>query len=77
LGIAGSGQLPSATANALVQSARQSFVDGWQVMAVISGILFVIGAILVFKFMPSHVKNQDSVIQTVDSKLAGAVDPND
>ncbi len=76
LWIAGSGQLPSEMSNALVQAAKQSFIDGWQVMAIVSGIIFVIGAILALKFIPSRVKNKDSEINAVDNKLAESIDPN-
>ena len=54
VGIAGSGQLPPALANALAQTARQSFMDGWQTMAIISCVIFIVGAIVVFRFMPAR-----------------------
>ncbi len=54
VGIANSGQLPPILANALIQTAKQSFMDGWQIMALISSALFVVGAIVVFKYMPAH-----------------------
>ena len=60
LGIAGSGKLPPETAAALVQASKQSFMDGWQVMALTSGGLFVIGTLLVLKFMPSRTTNRAS-----------------
>ena len=54
VGIANSGQLPPALASALSQTAKQSFMDGWQTMAIISCVIFVVGAIVVFRFMPAH-----------------------
>lgn len=54
IGIANSGQLTPALANALSQTAKQSFMDGWQTMAIISCVIFVVGAIVVFRFMPAH-----------------------
>lgn len=54
VGIAGSGQLPPALANALAQTARQSFMDGWQTMGIICCAIFVVGAVVVYRFMPAH-----------------------
>ena len=47
-------QLPAAAGDTLTQIARTSFMDGWQVMALISCIINIIGAILVIKFMPAR-----------------------
>jgi EmrB/QacA subfamily drug resistance transporter len=54
VGIANSGQVPAALAGPLAQTARQSFMDGWQIMAYISCAIFIIGAFIVLKFMPAH-----------------------
>jgi Na+/melibiose symporter-like transporter len=53
LGAAGSGLLPSDIAGAVVRSASQSFMDGWEVMAIVSGALFIFGAVLVLMLIPS------------------------
>ena len=54
LGIAKSGQLSPAVASSLAQTARQSFMDGWQTMAIICCVIFVVGVIVVLKFMPAR-----------------------
>jgi EmrB/QacA subfamily drug resistance transporter len=54
IGIANSGQLSPALASALSQTAKQSFMDGWQTIAIISCAIFVVGAIIVLKFMPAR-----------------------
>ena len=54
LGIAKSGQLSPELAGSLAQTARQSFMDGWQTMAIISCAIFVVGAQVVLKFMPAR-----------------------
>jgi EmrB/QacA subfamily drug resistance transporter len=66
LGVAGSGQISLDTANALVQSAKLSFMDGWQVMALVSGGLFAVGVILVLILIPSKAKTRES-----ESKSSG------
>ena len=45
-------ELPPNMGNALALTAKESFMDGWQVMAFITCGMSVIGAILVLKFMP-------------------------
>jgi len=54
IGIAKSGQIPAALADSLAQTARLSFMDGWGIIMVISGTIFVFGAIVVLIFMPSR-----------------------
>ena len=72
VGIAGSGQLPPAVANALAQTAKQSFMDGWQTMAIIVCIIFVVGAIVVFKFMPARHKPVPVEIEGVRCPVCGS-----
>jgi hypothetical protein len=38
----------------MVDIAKTSFMDGWQVMALISGGISIIGALCTIKFMPSR-----------------------
>ena len=45
-------QLPSGLANNLAMIAKDSFMDGWQVMAFVTCGISVIGAIVILKFMP-------------------------
>ena len=45
-------QLPSSLGDALVQVAKESFMDGWQVMAFVTCGVSVLGAIIISKFMP-------------------------
>jgi len=45
-------ELPPGMGNALVLAARESFMDGWQVMAFVTCGMSIIGALLVLKFMP-------------------------
>jgi len=54
LGIAASGKLPAATATALAQTAKNSFMDGWSVIMIISGVIFTVGAVIVIRFVSSH-----------------------
>jgi hypothetical protein len=72
MGIAGSGQLPSAVATALAQTAKQSFMDGWQTMAIIVCIIFVVGAIVVFKFMPARHEHAPVEIEGVKCPICGS-----
>jgi EmrB/QacA subfamily drug resistance transporter len=60
IGIANSGQLPANLANDLAQVAKQSFMDGWSVILTISGTIFVIGALVVLKFLRSR---QNTLVQ--------------
>jgi EmrB/QacA subfamily drug resistance transporter len=46
-------QLPTETGIALAEVAKTSFMDGWQVMALISCGISIIGALCTIKFMPS------------------------
>ncbi|MFC1926425.1 DHA2 family efflux MFS transporter permease subunit [Chloroflexota bacterium] len=48
--------LPPAIGDVVAQAAKESFMDGWQVMAFITCGISVIGAIVVLKFMPSRHK---------------------
>jgi MFS family permease len=45
-------QLPTPLSDLLAQAARESFMDGWQVMALITCGMSIIGAIVILKFMP-------------------------
>ena len=45
-------QLPTSLGDALIQAAKESFMDGWQVMAFVTCGVSVLGAIIVSKFMP-------------------------
>jgi EmrB/QacA subfamily drug resistance transporter len=54
IGIANSGRLPEILANALVQTAKISFMDGWKTVLFISSIIFAIGAFISLKYMPSR-----------------------
>ncbi|MFC1926590.1 hypothetical protein ACFLWV_02440 [Chloroflexota bacterium] len=44
--------LPPAVGNVLAQTAKESFMDGWQVMALVTCGISVIGAFVVLKLMP-------------------------
>jgi EmrB/QacA subfamily drug resistance transporter len=54
VGIAHSGQLPPDLVGPLVGAARQSFMTGWQIVAIILSVLFAVGAALCLKFMPGR-----------------------
>jgi DHA2 family multidrug resistance protein-like MFS transporter len=45
-------QLPSPLNETLAQIAKESFMDGWQVMAFVTCGLSIVGAIVILKFMP-------------------------
>jgi EmrB/QacA subfamily drug resistance transporter len=47
-------QLPASPGSTLVEIAKTSFMDGWQVMALISCGISIIGGLLTIKFMPSR-----------------------
>jgi hypothetical protein len=47
-------QLPSGLSESLVSAARLSFMDGWQVTALATCGLSIIGAIIIFRFMPER-----------------------
>jgi hypothetical protein len=46
-------QLPPEVGNTLTTLARQSFMDGWQVTALITCGISIIGALVMLKFMPA------------------------
>jgi len=54
MGIAGSGQLSPEMSGSLAQVASNSFMDGWQTMTIISCVIFVVGVLVVLKFVPSR-----------------------
>jgi DHA2 family multidrug resistance protein-like MFS transporter len=45
-------KLPAEIGNALAQVAKQSFMDGFQVMAIISCVICALGSLVVLKIMP-------------------------
>ncbi len=45
-------QLPAPLSDLLAQAAKESFMDGWQVMALITCGMSIIGAIVILRFMP-------------------------
>ncbi len=47
-------QLPPAIAETLRTAARNSFMDGWQLLALIGCAIAAFGAIMVFRFMPAR-----------------------
>lgn len=47
-------KLPAGTGDALALAAKNSFMDGWQVMAYVTCVLCIIGAFVMLKFMPSR-----------------------
>ena len=52
VGIANSGQVPPEAAIPLAEAARDSFMDGWQVVAIILCAIFATGAVLSLRFDP-------------------------
>ncbi len=56
-------QLPGGAGEALIEIARTSFMDAWQVMAFFSCGINIVGAILSLKFMPAY---HEPVEQTID-----------
>ncbi len=54
LGVAASGQLPADLAATVAQLGRQSFMDGWGVIMLISVAVFLVGAGVVAVFMPKR-----------------------
>jgi hypothetical protein len=48
------GQMPPAAGDALALMAKNSFMDGWQVMALVTCGLCVVGALVVLKYMPAR-----------------------
>jgi len=51
-------QLPAGLADALAGIAKESFMDGWQVMAFVTCAISVIGAAIIYKFMPPRHQQQ-------------------
>jgi EmrB/QacA subfamily drug resistance transporter len=47
-------KLPQASRDVLVLAARNSFMDGWQIMALVTCAISIIGAVIILKFMPAH-----------------------
>lgn len=47
-------KLPPALGEPLAAVARESFMDAWQVMAIVSGYIAITGAFFVFKYMPAR-----------------------
>lgn len=47
-------QLPEGTGEALALAAKNSFMDGWQVMAFVTCGVSIIGALVILKFMPAR-----------------------
>ena len=45
-------QLPTSLGDALIHIAKESFMDGWQVMAFVTCGVSVLGAIIISRFMP-------------------------
>jgi hypothetical protein len=46
-------QLPHETGNIIIDIARQSFMDGWQITTLITCGVSVIGAFFIMQFMPA------------------------
>ena len=46
--------VPGGSGEALALAARNSFMDGWQIMAFVTCGISVIGAFLILKFMPAR-----------------------
>ena len=57
------GKLPAEVGNSLVQMARQSFMDGFHSMAIISCVICAVGALVVLKTMP-HSAAGESTAET-------------
>jgi hypothetical protein len=51
--VAVAGQLPAGAGDALALIAKNSFMDGWQIMAFVTCGISVVGAVLILKFMPA------------------------
>jgi len=64
LRIAKSGQIPPDTAGSLVGAARHSFMDGWQIVAIILCVVFVAGAAICLLVMPGRLdESKDTTIE--------------
>jgi EmrB/QacA subfamily drug resistance transporter len=69
LRVVGSGQIPSDSAGSFVQAARNSFMDGWQVDAIILCVTFAAAGALCLLFMPNRLdESKDTKIEGVESK---------
>jgi hypothetical protein len=70
--IAESGQIPSDSAGSFVQAARESFMDGWQIVTIILCVLFAAGAVICLRFMPSRLdESKDTTIKEAGLKDGG------
>jgi MFS family permease len=59
-----SGQIPPDSAGSFVQAARESFMDGWQIVAIILCAIFAAGAAICLRFMPHWLdKTKDTAIE--------------
>jgi EmrB/QacA subfamily drug resistance transporter len=48
------GKLPGGAGDALALAAKNSFMDGWHIMAYVTCVICVIGAFVILKFMPAR-----------------------
>ena len=64
VGIANSGQIPPDAAAPLTEAARQSFMDGWQIVAIVLCILFAAGAAICLLVKPGRLdERKDTAIK--------------
>jgi DHA2 family multidrug resistance protein-like MFS transporter len=69
LRVVASGQIPSESVGSFVQAARESFMDGWQIDAIILCAIFAAGAVICLRFMPHRVdESKDTTIEEAGSK---------
>jgi len=54
LGVVNSGQVPSDSAGSFIQVARESFMDGWQIDAIVLCAMFAVAAAICLLFMPDR-----------------------
>jgi len=54
VGIANSGMIPTEQATIIVEAARQSFIDGWQIAFIILCVVFAVGVAFCLKFVPGR-----------------------
>ena len=55
---------PSDSAGSFVQAARESFMDGWQIVAIILCSIFAAGAAICLRFMPHWLdKTKETTIE--------------
>ncbi len=59
VGIAHSGRIPPDQAVPFVEAARQSFMDGWQIVAIVLCGIFFVGAVLSFMFAPHRIESAE------------------